>query len=230
MIRLLAALALLPTAAAAEQRDVALGSFERVRINGSFAVTIATGAPAATVEGDRAAIGAVDLHADGTTLTIRQTNATRWGEQRQAATAPLRIRLTTPRLAALTVIGGSVVTIAQLKGARVDLSAAGTATLAVAAVEADQLGVQLAGDGKITLAGRATDARLVASGTGTIEAAALATNDLTVHLDGPGTVRAQARYTALVASNGLGTVSVAGRPKCRVVASAGAPVTCGTGE
>ncbi len=144
MIRLLAALALLPTTAGAEQRDVALGSFERVRINGSFAVTIATGAPAATVEGDRAAIGAVDLHADGTTLTIRQTNATRWGEQRQAATAPLRNPPdhAAPRRPDRDRRQRGDGRAAQ--GARVDLSAAGTATLAVAAVEADQLGVQLA--------------------------------------------------------------------------------------
>lgn len=231
MIRLLALLLLLPSAAMAEERRVALGSFERVRINGAFEVTITTGSPGATVIGDRGVIGDIDLRAEGTTLTVRQTSTGRWGEQRQAtARVPVRILLATPRLSGITVNGGSKVTVARLVGSRVDLSAAGTGTIEVAAVQADQLIVQLAGDGRIGLAGRATAMRLVASGAGTIDAAGLEANDLDLHLDGPGTVRARARYTALVASSGLGAVTVTGRPKCRVIAAAGAPVTCGAAE
>jgi hypothetical protein len=231
MIRLAALLLLLPSAAMAEERRVALGSFERVRINGAFEVTITTGSPGATVIGDRTVIGDIDLHTDGTTLTVRQSNGGRWGERRQgAATAPVRILLVTPRLSSIMMVGGSTISVARLVGTRVDLSAAGPGAIQVAAVQADQLTAQLAGDGKIGLAGRATTARLTASGAGMIDAAGLEAGDLNVHLDGPGAVTARARYTALVASNGLGRVTVSGRPKCRVIAAAGAPVTCGTAE
>jgi len=229
MIRLLPLLLLLPSAALAEERRVALGSFERVRIDGAFAVTITTGSPGATVIGDRATIGDIDLHAEGTTLTVRRTTSGRWGEQRQAtAAAPVRILLATPRLAGIIMVGGSTLSVAALSGPRVDLSAAGPGTIRIDAVQAEQLTVQLAGDGKVGLAGRATTARLIASGTGTIDAAGLEAGDLNVHLDGPGMVTGRARYTAQVVSSGLGTVTVSGRPKCRVVAAAGAPVRCGT--
>ncbi len=231
MLRILAALLLfIPAAASADERRVALGSFERVRINGAFEVTITTGgAPGATVIADRGVIGEIDLYSEGTTLTIRRTTSGRWSEQTQGvATAPVRILLTTPRLSAITVIGGSRVGVTRLVGTRVDLAATGNGAITAAAVQSDQLNVQLIGDGKIGVAGRTTAARLLANGAGTIDATALEANDLNAHLDGLGTIAARARYTAQVSSTGLGTITVAGRPKCRVTASAGAPVTCGT--
>ena len=123
--------------------------------------------------------------------------------------------------------GASKVSAAQLKGASIDLAAMGAATIGAVSVDGDRLAAQQVGDGQITLAGRVGAARLFDGGSGTIDARALDAGDVVVRLDGPGTVRAQARYTAQVTSTGLGSVAVSGRPKCRVVAPAGAPVTCG---
>lgn len=233
MLRPLAiALMLLPATASAAERRVALGSFERLRINGAFDVTVTTGgSPGAIVSGDAGAIGDVDLHAEGTTLAIRGATSGRWGEQPAGArTGPVKIVLTTPRLSSVTVTGGSRVAVSRLSGARMDVTSAGSGGIAVAAVDGDQLGVQLIGEGKVSVAGRVAGARLLANGAGAIDAAKLDAGDLTAHLEGLGTIAARARYTAQVSSNGLGTVTVAGRPKCRVTAAAGAPVTCGTGE
>jgi len=232
MIRLFALLLLLlPSAAFAEERRVGLGSFERVRINGAFEVTITTGAsPGASVTGDRGAIADIDLHSEGSTLTVRRTTAGRWGEQTRAVGAPVRIVLTTPALSGVAVAGGSRVRVTRLAAPRVDLSAAGNGAIEVGAVQADQFTVQLVGEGKVTVAGRAGVARLNATGAGAIDAAGLEAGELTVRLDGLGTIAARARYTAQVTSSGLGTVTVAGRPKCRVTAAAGAPVTCGAGD
>ncbi len=223
-------LILLPTAAAAAERRVALGSFERLRINGAFEVTVTTGgSPGAIVSGDTGTIGDVDLHAEGSTLAIRGASSGRWGEQPAAArTGPVRIVLTTPRLSSVTVVGGSRVAVSRLTGTRMDVTASGAGGVAVAAVDGDQLGVQLIGEGKVSVAGRVAAARLLANGAGTIDAAGLDAGDLTAHLEGLGSIAARARYTAQVSSNGLGTVTVAGRPKCRVTAAAGAPVTCGS--
>lgn len=233
MIRILPALLLLiPAVAHADERRVNLGSFEKIRVHGAFEVSVTTGgSPGATVIADRGVIGEIDLHGEGTTLTIRRGTMGRWSEQTQAvATAPVRIVLTTPRLSGVSVVGGSRVTVSRLNGSRVDLSATGNGAIGVGAVEGDQLNVQLIGEGRIAVAGRVAGARLLANGSGTIDAARLDAGDVTAHLDGPGTIAARARYTAQVSSTGLGTVTVAGRPKCRVTASAGAPVTCGTGN
>lgn len=231
MLRFLPALLLLvPAAASADERRVNLGSFEKLRVNGAFDVTVTTGgSPGATVIADRGVIGDIDLHAEGATLTIRRNTAGRWSEQGQAmATAPVKIVLTTPRLAGVAVVGGGRVAVSRLTGARIDLAATGSGAIAAGAVEGDQLNVQLIGEGKVTVAGRVATARLLANGSGAIDAGALDAGDLTAHLDGLGSIAARARYTAQLSSTGLGTISVAGRPKCRVTASAGAPVTCGT--
>ena len=231
MHRFLPALLLLvPAAASADERRVNLGSFEKLRVNGAFDVTVTTGgSPGATVIADRGVIGDIDLHAEGATLTIRRNTAGRWSEQGQAtATSPVKIVLTTPRLAGVAVVGGARVAVSRLTGTRIDLVATGSGAIAAGAVEGDQLNVQLVGEGKVTVAGRVATARLLANGSGVIDAAALDAGDLTAHLDGLGSIAARARYTAQLSSTGLGTINVAGRPKCRVTASAGAPVTCGT--
>jgi hypothetical protein len=231
MRRLIVLAVLWSSGAVAAERRVALGSFDRVRINGAFDVSVATGSPGATLIGDSGAIGDIDLRAEGGTLTIRRNTAGRWGEQAQRnATVPTKIVLTTPALSMVTVIGGSRVAVTQLSGARTALSLAGAGVIDVAAVRGDRLDVQLIGEGKISVVGRVAQARLLANGAGTIEAGQLDAADVAAHLDGPGTIKARARYTAQVTSTGLGTVSIAGSPKCRVTAGAGAPVTCGAGN
>lgn len=220
----------LSSAASAGERRVSIGSFDRLRVFGAFDVSVTTGSPSATVVGDAGAIGDIDIRVEGSTLTIRTARAGSWSEQDQARPAtPLRIILSTPRLGAISVTGASKVSVAQLKTATIDLAAMGAATIDAASVDGDRLAAQQVGEGRITLAGRVGNARLFDGGSGTIDASGLDAGDVIVRLDGPGTVRARARYTAQVTSTGLGTVEVAGRPKCRVVAPAGAPVTCSGG-
>ncbi|GAA0659182.1 hypothetical protein FHT00_002009 [Sphingomonas insulae] len=233
MLRILIALALLcPAVASAEERRVNVGSFEKLRVSGAFDVTVTTGgSPGATVTGDRAAIGDIDLHTEGATLIVRRNPNGRWSEQGQAATTrPVAIVLTTPRLASVAVVGGSRIAVSRLAAPRIDLAATGAGAITVGAVEGDQLTAQLIGEGKISVAGKAATARLLANGAGTIDAAGLEVGDLAVHLDGLGSVTARARYTAQVSNTGLGTITIAGRPKCRVTAIAGAPVTCGAAQ
>lgn len=233
MTRVLAAtLALLsttmPVAARADERRVTTGSFDRLRIAGTFEVSVTTGAsPGATVIADRAILADIDVHVDGATLTVRRTGGGGWTPP-SAAAGVVRIVITTPRLSAIALTGGSRVTVTQLTGARVDLSVAGPGAIAASGVVTDQLSAQLIGDGRIAIAaGRTGAARLIANGAGTIDAAGVEAGDLTAHLDGLGTIVGRARYTAQLASTGLGTIRIAGHPKCRVSAPAGAPVSCG---
>lgn len=222
--------ALLCPQARADERRVATGSFDRLRIAGTFEVVVTTGAsPDARVIADPAGLADIDVRVEGGTLTVRRTGGGTWSPSAQAdAAKPVRILLSTPALTAITVTGGSRVTVTQLKGTRVDLSVAGPGAIAASDIIADQLTAQLIGDGGIAIArGKTGNARLIANGAGTIDAAGVEANDLTVRLDGLGTIDARARYSAQVSSTGLGTVQIAGRPKCRVIAVAGAPVRCG---
>lgn len=224
------ALALLPAAAGASDRSVGIGSFDRLRVEGPFRVTVATGSPRVTVSGERQAIDAVEVEANGTTLVVRARSGV-WdgpdGQRSSANAEPVVVTLSTPSLVSAYVIGAAQVSVAQMRGQRIDLSLSGTGALSVARADADQVNATVIGSGGIAVAGHAMRARLLTNGPGTIDAGGLAADDLTVRLDGPGETKGQARFTAQVVSTGLGRVTVAGNAKCSVKALAGGPVSCG---
>lgn len=208
-------------------RTVSVGSFDRIRVEGPFEVRVTIGSPRATIAGPRGDDGVV-VRVDGTTLSVRKgTNG--WGEQPRGggASGPIVVTLSTPGLTSASVAAGGRLTIATMRGMRVDVTVSGNGSLALAAADTDQLNATLIGAGQMSLAGRAARARLIASGPGAIDASGLAVNDLIVHLDGVGETKAAARYTAQVTNTGLGTVTVTGPAKCRVDAAAGGPVVCG---
>ena len=216
-----------PPAAAAE-RTVGLTSFDRVRLEGPFAVEIRTGrTPGGRLSGDPAALDRIDLSVTGTTLIIR-SDANGWGERPNAAAkTPTSIVLTTPALSAAILSGGGVLAIDTMKAARVDLTLNGTGTLSIGRLETANLSATLVGAGTLTLSGRADKARLVSSGAGTVAAGALVVGDLLVLQQGTGAMSVAARYTADITNAGLGSVAVSGRPRCIVRRAAVGPVDCG---
>jgi hypothetical protein len=60
-----------------------------------------------------------------------------------------------------------------------------------------------------------------------MEAGGLVADDLTVRTDGNGEMTAQARYTATIASAGVGSVTIYGKPTCTIRGNANGPVNCG---
>jgi len=214
----------------AEERTFAIGSFDRVRVEGPFRVIVTVGAsPAGSASGDARTIGNLDVHVDGTTLSVR-AGTSGWGEQGGAggSAAPV-IRVATPALRSIVTIGAAQVRVAGAawRGQRLDVSLTGSGSFAAPSIDADQLVATVLGSGTMTLGGRAARVRLTTSGTASVAAAALVANDLIVRLDGNGTIDAQARYTAAVTSTGLGGVTIYGKPACTVRADAGGPVVCG---
>ena len=217
---------LLPAAASAADRTFGVGSFERLRVRGAFQVRVAAGPPRATVSGDRRTIEQVEVRADGGTLVV-QMGANGWGEQPNATAGPVTVTLSTPALVSALVIGDSDVTIARMKGQRVDVSASGGGTITLGAIAADQLRLTVLGTATVTATGHATKASLLTNGPGTIKAGALATDDLSVRVEGNGTTEAQARFTAQVVNTGLGRVTILGNAKCSIKAAVEGRVTCG---
>lgn len=231
MFRPLLALALLvPALAQAAERRHPVSSFDRVRVSGPFEVTYAPGSPSARVSGDARAIERVVVRVDGSTLTLRMGGAG-WGERREAGPSePIRVTLSSPRLAAVSLAGGGRFSATGVKGDRLDLSTGGAGEITVARASVDQLSAAVTGSGTVTLAGRAGKVRLTTDGPGRIDAEDLRADELTVLLNGAGETRAAARYLANITNLGLGGVTVAGRPRCIVKAPAGGPVRCGSSE
>lgn len=202
---------------AAEQR-VDLSSFDKLRVEGPFRVTMTTApSPRGTLSGDGAALRQVEAQVMGSTLVVRRSGG---------GDAPVTLTLAAPPLSGVTVIGGAQVTVQAMKGSALTLSVTGTGEVRVGRADGDQLTAMLFGPARLTIeGGRVGKARLAANGPASIAADTLEAGDLTVTLDGPGEIAARARYTAAVANGGLGKVTVAGTPKCRI--TGGGPVRCG---
>lgn len=222
-------LALVPAMASAAERTVGIGSFSRLRVDGAFDVRVTTGvSPSARITGDRSTIDQIDIHVDGNTLIVRRNMTGTWTEQpKVAAKGPLVVTLGTLSLMRAAIVGGGKVVINRMAAPRVDLSVTGAGGIALAAAQGDQVNVQVVGAGSVAVGGKATTVRLMTSGPGTIDADKLDAGDLIVRVDGLGTTTARARYTAQVSSTGLGTITIAGKPKCTVRAVAGSPIICG---
>ena len=217
-------------------RTVSVGSFDRVRVEGPFEVRVTIGSPRATIT-RKGGADDVAVRVDGTMLSVRKGTGG-WGEQRGGNSSgggsggggagPIVVTLSTPGLTSASVAAGGRLTIAKMRGMRVEVTVSGNGSLSLAAADTDQLNATVIGGGQMILAGRAARARLVTSGPGAIDASGLVVDDLTVHLDGVGETKAAARYTAQGTNSGLGSVTVTGNAKCRVDAAAGGPVVCGT--
>lgn len=214
---------LLTAAAAPSERSFMVGSFERLRVDGPFDVTVITGSPRASASGEQRALDQVSVRVDGTTLYV---GAGALGAGQPAAAA--KITISVPALSAVLVNGGGRVRIAEMRGARVDLALNGAGSLDVGTVQADEAIVNLTGTGAVTLGGKAARARLRAYGAGSIDAGDLTANEATIVSETSGNMRLGVRYTAQVMAMGAGGVAITGAPECRV--SGTGPVDCGAGK
>jgi hypothetical protein len=219
---MIAPLALLLAAmpATAAERTWPVASFTRLRVEGAVDVDVADGSPRAQASADdRRMLDRLTISLDGDTLLVRLVSP---------ATGPrARVSLAALRLSSIRHQGSGAVSVARLTGSRVDLSSTGGGSLAVARIDTPLLAATLVGEGEMTLAGRAADARLTLNGPGLLDAAALAAAEAAVTATGEGEVRGAARYAARVAANGKGRVTVAGPMTCTVRALGGAAVRCG---
>lgn len=226
-IFLLFALLFAPGWAHAQDRSVMLTSFERIRVEGPYRVTVTTGTGTrAVVSGSDRARSGVSLRVEGQTLIIR-ADRNDWGGYPGAPTEAAAIAVSTPMLRSVQLSGGADVRIDRIRAQRVDLSLTGSGTLTVASVESDQLQAALTGTGRIRVAGTAGRARFQNNGTGEIDAGELVARDLTVLSQSAGPGRYAARFTADISSNGVGEVVVLGGAKCN--ARGVGPVRCGAG-
>ncbi len=213
----------------AEDRSFLVTNFDRVRVDGPFEVHVAVGGGVygARASGEGKAIDALDITVQGSTLIVRRSNRG-WGEQGKSDAPTPIVYVSVPSLLGGGVIGGGKLRIeGKVQSPRLDFQLTGVGAIDARGIEAQDVNVTLIGNGAVALAGRSLHARLTTNGNGAISAGGLDVGDLIVRLDGPGATEASARYTADLFTAGLGSIAVAGSPKCTVRAPAGGPVSCG---
>jgi hypothetical protein len=230
VIRLaLAAIAMIGAPAAAATRTYSVTSFDKVRIEGPYAVTLRVGpGGSAVANGDVRAIDRLSVEVSNRVLIVR-TSKSGWGGWSGDNPGTLALSLTSPNIVAASVAGSGSIAIDRAKAQRFDLVVSGAGSADIAAVEADRLIASLIGAGTIRVAGKASQVRATVQGSGSIDAMKLAADDLELTVAGPGGAQFAARRTAKVTTSGSGDVIVTGDAACTVASAGSGQVRCGKG-
>jgi hypothetical protein len=220
-----AAVATLASPAAAATRNFGITSFEKVRVEGPFKVTLTTGvAPFARASGSAGAIDRVAIDVRGNTLVVH-SNLSSWGGYPGQQPGPVEISLGTHDLSSAWISGSGVLSIDKVKGLSFDLSAQGSGSAAIGRADVDQLNVAVVGTASATLAGRAASMTAVIRGISTLNAANLATKDATIGAEGAATVNANISNSVQVDATGPATIQLTGSPACTLRVAGSTSVT-----
>jgi len=221
-----AALLLVAAPAGAAERNYSVTSFDRIRIDGPYQVTLKTNvAPFAKVTGTQAALDGVSIKVEGRTLVVRADSGGGWGGYPGESRGPVTINVGTHDLRTAYVNGPGALSIDKVKGLSFELAIQGSGTARIDDVNIDQLRIGLSGAGSTQLAGKALKMTATVRGTSTLDAEGLAVKDAVIGAEGPATVRASISGTAKVDALGLASVTLAGSPSCTVKAQGSSTVS-----
>ncbi len=227
---IMATLVLSAPPAVAAERGYSTTDFDRISVEGSYAVTVETGkAPSARASGTPDSLEQVTIEVVGRTLRIKP-NRNAWGGALAKPAKAATVKVTT-RTIQLAALGGSgSLSITKIKGAKIILSLGGSGTMSVGAIEADRLDSDLAGAGTMTLAGTVLLLNAKGSGAANYDAEKLSVKDATVTWLGSGNGTLAVSRTAKVTATGVGNFTIIGKPACTVNAVGSGVVTCGPSD
>jgi hypothetical protein len=218
-------IAALAAPAGAASRNFGITSFEKVRVDGPFKVSLKTGvAPFARATGSPQALDRVAIDVRGNTLVIH-TNLDSWGGYPGKDPGPVEISLGTHDLSAAWLNGSGVLSIDRVKGLTFDLSVQGSGAGEIGQANIDQLNVSVVGTASARLGGQAAKMTAVIRGVSTLDAAALSTKDATLGADGAATIAANVSNSVTVDASGPATVRLSGGPSCTLRVSGSASVS-----
>jgi len=223
------AAALLASPAGAATRNFGITSFEKVRIEGPFNVSLKTGvAPFASASGSPAALDRVAIDVLGNTLVVHN-NLDSWGGYPGKDSGPVEISLGTHDLSSASINGSGALSIDKAKGLSFNLSVAGSAVADVEDVNVDQLSVSIVGTASATLSGRVARLTSVVRGVSRLDAGNLAIKDATIGTEGAATVDAAVSNGVKIDASGPATIRLSGKPACTLRVSGSVSVSgCGS--
>ena len=210
---------------AAAQRNYSVTDFTRVRVEGPFAVTLATNvAPFARATGSQRALDRVWVRVEGRTLVIR-TDRSAWGGDPKADDGPVTIAVGTHDLEQASLSGPGSLVIDKVRGLDFALTSFGSGAVSIGQGASDRLRIIAQGSGSTRVAG--TVKQLVAglSGPGLIDASALTAKDATLSASGPASLRATVTNAVKLSATGTATIAIDGGPACERKVSGSAVVT-----
>ena len=216
---------LLAAPAGAATRNFGVTSFAKIRVEGPFTVTLATGvAPFARASGSQTALDRLAIDVRGDTLVVHNSLDS-WSADTAQDAGHVEISLGTHDLSAAWLNGSGVLNIDRVKGLSFNLSVQGSGAAAIGQVDVDQLNVGIAGTGGASLSGHTGKMTAVVRGISSLDAAQLAAKDATVGAEGSATVKANVINSVTIDASGPATIRLDGKPACTVRARGSASVT-----
>lgn len=213
--------------ALAADRNIGITSFDRIIVEGPYAVTVRTGrAVSARARGDLRGLDALSLTVDGQTLRVR-SNGQAWGGFPDAKAGPVRIALTTPGLTTARVSGNGSLGVDRMRGAKVSVGVEGAGSVSVDRIDADRADLVMAGTGLLRVSGDAKAATATFRGNGTVDAAAFSAHDLELNSQGGAAVTISASNSAKGNVSGTGDVTILGGPACAIASQGSGNLLCG---
>ena len=212
-----------PTGAAT--RNFGITSFEKVRVDGPFSVTLKTGvAPFARASGSAAALDRVSINVEGDTLVVH-SNVSSWGGYPGQDNGPIEVEVGTHDLSAAWLNGAGTLSIDRVKGLKFGLSVQGSGAGEIGNADVDQLDVSVMGTAAARLAGKAGKVTAVIRGISTLDAASLASKNASLGAEGAATISANVSDTVTVDAAGPATVRLSGGAACTLRVSGSANVS-----
>jgi hypothetical protein len=214
---LIAAAFALPLAAPADAatRNFGITGFTKVRVEGPYRVSLATGvAPFAKASGSSAAIDRVAVEMRGDTLVIKPNPS--WGGYPGTDPGPVEVSVGTHELTNATLFGSGSLAIDRVKGLSFALTVQGSGAGEIGRVDADQLNVTIEGSANAKLGGAAKKLTALVRGVSSLDAKELSTPNAAISADGTATVDANVTDTARVDGWGTATIRLTGGPACTV--------------
>ncbi len=197
---------------ATEARNVA--EFDAVLTRGPDVVVRQGAAVSVSVKADRQLLAlletVVEDTAQGKTLVLR------WKPGSLVTTrhSPV-VTITTPRLAALLVMGSGDVLAEQISGPRLLARVEGSGDIKLSGLAVDELKLEIKGSGDIQASGRATRLAVAIAGSGDVRSTGLLADDVSVSIAGSGDASVFADKTLAVSIAGSGDVVYSGNATVR---------------
>ena len=210
---------------AAAQRNYSVTDFTRVKVEGPFAVALATNvAPYARASGSQRALDLVSVRVEGRTLIIR-VDRSAWGGAPHEQAGPVTINVGTHNLDQATLVGGGSLAIDRVRGLEFSLNSYGAGASSIAAVAVDRLRLSARGSGSMRVAGTTKQLNATLSGPGLLDASALTAKDATLSATGPASLRARVTNNAKISATGTANLTLDGGAACERKVSGSAIVT-----
>jgi hypothetical protein len=205
--------AMLAAPADAATRNFGVTGFTKIRVEGPYKVSLATGvAPFAKASGSPAALDRVAVDVRGDTLVVHASQS--WGGYPGTDPGPVEISVGTHDLASASLTGAGALAIDRIKGLTFALSVEGSGVGDIGNVAVDQLNLTLIGTVKASLGGHAGKVTALVRGVSTLDAAKLSTPNAAISADGMATIDANVTDTARVDAWGAATIRFTGGPSC----------------